>query len=64
MNWSDAMIFKTAFYYMFLEISIESQYFSIIFEPWWLYSWNKVILWSFSLFLKAKVVDTFSHLID
>lgn len=50
---SDSIVFKSAFYNVLLEIRVESQHFSIILEPRRLNTWDVIVLWCLSWFLKA-----------
>jgi hypothetical protein len=49
---------------MFLEIGIEPQYFSVVFEPRGLNTWDVIVLWCLPWFLEGKVAERLSHLID
>jgi len=52
-DFSDSVVFKSTFYNMFLEKCIKSQYFSIMFEPWRLYSRDVIVFRCFSVLQKG-----------
>jgi hypothetical protein len=49
-NFSNSVILEPAFDNMLLEIGIKSENFSVVLEPWWLYSGNVIVLRSPSFF--------------
>ena len=61
---SNAIVFEPAFDNCFLEVGIEPQHFSIIFEPRRLDSWDVVVLRSLSGLHEAHVIDRFAHLVQ
>lgn len=61
---SDSKIFEFAFDDVFLEIGIEPQYLSFVFDPGGLNSRDGVVFGGFPVFLEAQIVDTFGELVD
>ena len=49
---------------MFLEVGIEAEYFSVVFEPGWLYARDRLVLGGRSGFLEGKVAERFGHFVD
>ena len=49
---------------MFLEVSVEAEDFSIILNPWGLNSWDRFVLWRFSVFLETQIIDALCQLVD
>lgn len=58
-DFSNPIVFESAFHNVFLEVSIKSQNFSIILDPRSLNSWNWFVFGLFSLLLEAKRTKTF-----
>lgn len=63
-NCTNSIVLQFALYDMFLEVSVEPKYFSIIFQPWGLYSGDVVVLWCFSGLLEGEVGEGLGHLVD
>ena len=63
-DFSDAVVFESAFNDVFLEVTIKSEDFSVILQPWWLDSGNVIIFWGFSVLKEGKLSDAFGEFIN
>ena len=63
-DFSYPVVFESAFNNMILEIGIEPEYLSFVFDPGRLNSGNRVILGLLSGLLEGQTVDTFCEFID
>ena len=61
---SDSVVFESAFNNMLLEICIESENFSIVFDPGRLNPGDRVILRSSPFILEAHVIDALGKFVD
>jgi hypothetical protein len=49
---------------VFLEVTIKSEDFSVILQPWWLDSGNVIIFWGSSVLKEGKLSDAFGEFIN
>jgi hypothetical protein len=49
---------------MFLEVTIKPQHFPVVLQPWWLYSGNVIVLWTFSVLEEGQLGDALGQLVN